>query len=940
MRFNTPALLRGRSVLLALALFTGFARAQESTWSYDANAHAFFVTGTVTFDSNYTPGGAMEFYGNELFLGKDNATDFNTIPGQFTLTLTGGFFLFNGYGQHTYPDGHKYENVHVFGNHILNVDSYAQMFNVTFHDSGTLNMTDGKVELTVGMKGTSVANISGGWVRKMFSVNSATTNISHGFVSLPSIYENSVLNITGGAMSRIEAYDNSTVNARDFAATEISANGSSNVTLTNCAIGGEIAASDYSKVVVNSGTCYLLNVYGNGEITSRVSLPDGVYSTHSSTVNILDGNVAFHSMQESSKLNLSGGKIGGKIGDMVWGIVNVHTGTANITGGTVSGYIYILSNGAVNLYGGDLSECTIYRRSSGGTVNFFGLKVSFTNPQAGSETGYEPPVPGVYYDVEWVRADRSVMRTRYFDPNGNVNNPTPAGVTFTMVPDGPEHAVAIASQQDAPGAGSPDGPPQGAKLTRFGLPAVDDNGTVAFVGSWATPDSKGKGLFTSDGCVGVVGGTIPGGGATYRSFTDPLIDHGRVASIVSLAGTPKASASAVLVGAPAPATSQLIARANDEATADGAKFKRFKAVALADDYVCLLAQLIPGSGSEPKTTAASDLGLWVKHGTGPLVLVLREGQAIGERKIRTLVSLASGSASPGQGRGWLRQLTPSSAQVMALASFDDHSQGIIAVDPDNLTNLALLSTSRIANAAGSPDIQDATFASYGLPAANVAGDSAMLASLSPGSGDVAKANARGIFHCAPGSNRYSPVARISQNAGTTGGNFTSFKDLVLDADGTIAFPATIRGPGIKGAATATLWWKRPTQPLTLLAQGGVGALLVGDLPGAQWKGFTSLAIIPSRGPIFSATLVPGKGGVKKSGSTGLWATDFEGQPRLLFRTGVANAVIPDKTLERFAILKASAGSTGSTRSFNNKAEIVWLATFADDSEAIVTTIVP
>lgn len=83
---------------------------------------------------------------------------------------------------------------------------------------------------------------------------------------------------------------------------------------------------------------------------------------------------------------------------------------------------------------------------------------------------------------------------------------------------------------------------------------------------------------------------------------------------------------------------------------------------------------------------------------------------------------------------------------------------------------------------------------------------------------------------------------------------------------------------------------------------------------------------------------------KKGGKTfigkGVWATDFSGQPRLVFRTGVPDEIAPGKTLKRFVFLKASTGSTGSTRSFNSKGEIAWLATFTDGTEAIVTTVVP
>ena len=58
----------------------------------------------------------------------------------------------------------------------------------------------------------------------------------------------------------------------------------------------------------------------------------------------------------------------------------------------------------------------------------------------------------------------------------------------------------------------------------------------------------------------------------------------------------------------------------------------------------------------------------------------------------------------------------------------------------------------------------------------------------------------------------------------------------------------------------------------------------------------SILMLANRGPLFKAYLVVGKGGVTAATSTGIWATDFTGTPRLLFRNGVPNAIIPGKTL--------------------------------------------
>lgn len=83
--------------------------------------------------------------------------------------------------------------------------------------------------------------------------------------------------------------------------------------------------------------------------------------------------------------------------------------------------------------------------------------------------------------------------------------------------------------------------------------------------------------------------------------------------------------------------------------------------------------------------------------------------------------------------------------------------------------------------------------------------------------------------------------------------------------------------------------------------------------------------------------MPNKTTVTAASATGVWACDFAGTVRTLFRTG---DTIGGKKLKSFTLLKATVGATGVTRSFNNDAKVVWLATFIDKSTAIVTTEVP
>lgn len=496
---------------------------------------------------------------------------------------------------------------------------------------------------------------------------------------------------------------------------------------------------------------------------------------------------------------------------------------------------------------------------------------------------------------------------------------------------------------NAPGAGT-NGLPADAKLASFNTPAIDDDGNIAFVAKWTSvtgPVKKGTGLFTNAACLAIVGGDVNGiTGAKYKSFTDPVISGGKVVCIATLTGTPKPAASVVVSDLDATGTLDVIARAGDVASlADGtqpvggAKFKSFKAAAINGGSVAVFAQLTGGT-APLATTSANDYGLWVKDATNPLTLVLREGQMIDTRKIKTLIAFAPGIGSPGQGRGWLTQ--PHGPALLALALFTDKSQAVISATGGG--GATVLTETGKTGVNGGPDISGATFASYSFPATNNT-TTTFLASMTVGAGGVTKADARGVFLSA-GTGAYTPIARLGSPAGATGANFSLLKDPVLGQDGGIAFPATLKATKtVKGLAVQTLWWKPPGEALKLLAQGG--ATTVGNIANAQWKSFTNLAIAGGgRGPIFAATLVPKKGDVTAATASGVWATDFTDAARLLFRTGVPNAIINGKTLKSFTLLKATVGNMGVTRSFNDTAQVVWLATFTDKSTAIITTEVP
>ena len=70
---------------------------------------------------------------------------------------------------------------------------------------------------------------------------------------------------------------------------------------------------------------------------------------------------------------------------------------------------------------------------------------------------------------------------------------------------------------------------------------------------------------------------------------------------------------------------------------------------------------------------------------------------------------------------------------------------------------------------------------------------------------------------------------------------------------------------------------------------------------------------------------------------GIWAVDSAGSLRVVIREG---DIVEGKKLRSFVALSATPGSLGVTRSFNNRAKLIYRATFTDGASAVVETTIP
>jgi hypothetical protein len=418
-----------------------------------------------------------------------------------------------------------------------------------------------------------------------------------------------------------------------------------------------------------------------------------------------------------------------------------------------------------------------------------------------------------------------------------------------------------------------------------------------------------------------------------------LLDWGQVAFLATLEGTGVNSADAGAVFSfEISGTGSPLAQSDELAPgADSARFKSFQELAVAGASVGFLAELVIGSGS-PKATAETAQGLWAADATHPLTLLMRQGDVIAGRTVSTMTAFLAGKGSPGQGRGWITA-SGGETEALSLVTFTDKTAAVVSATIDG--TVTILAQSDKAGGAGAPALTGAEIGSFGVPALSAAGGSAFLARLATGDGGVKSTNQNGIFQSNAGTGEYDLVAREGEGApGFSAAAFSGLQDVALASDGSgLAFPATITGKGLSGAKTATLWWQPAAQNLGLLAQGGAADQPPGTPTGAQWASFTSLAIAggTGNGPIFSATLRPGSGGVTSRTDAGVWGVASDGSLRLLFRTGDS---IDGKTLKSYVTLTAATGSTGVPRWFNATGQLVWVATFTDGSTAVVVTALP
>ena len=512
-----------------------------------------------------------------------------------------------------------------------------------------------------------------------------------------------------------------------------------------------------------------------------------------------------------------------------------------------------------------------------------------------------------------------------------------AGVTHTvaLVPPttGPVPTVvfhgATGGATPSPGDAVP-GEPVGTTFKTFGISTINGTGTVAFLADIKAGTVTTKVIFDGTAVVARYAAATPITGTTFASFKDPALNsEGEVAFLAGLAGSVATLDKAALFTNDG-GTLATVVRTDDALPGlGGARLKTISAFQLLDDAVLFsgllqskTAGVAPGPGG---ATTADDFILCRWTTATGVELLLREGASLGGKTVKTIATLLPASGSAGHGR----KGNPS-ASGLARVGFTNGTQAQIEIAPSGASLIAETGGT-LTNPAGGQ------WKTYGLPATNLSGGAAFLATLATGPGGVSSANAIGLFADTTAGS-LAPVARKGDTVG--GLTLTAFTDPVFNDDSAVASLVTLGG-AVTSTTNKAILLVPDVGAATLIARtGGEPA----GVAGAKWKTFTSLALPDGLGPVFTATMVSGAngtagpGGVTTAADTGLWAQDSNGVLQLLVREGVT--VIGGKTLKSFTVLGIVPGSPGQTRAFNAAKQLTFRATLIDNSQSVVTVQMP
>ncbi len=514
-----------------------------------------------------------------------------------------------------------------------------------------------------------------------------------------------------------------------------------------------------------------------------------------------------------------------------------------------------------------------------------------------------------------------------------------------------------------------DSVPTGTTWAAFGVPCVTGSGDAFFTAALKAGKVTQKGIVLLDGTTGnatplVQAGSAVSGlsGVTFSVFKDPLAvstagGGEAVAYVATIAGTGVTKSSNQVVvrnwlSSGAIAESDLLAQSGMVIDDAGAEVLKFSSLGLGPDgTVWAFVSLVPGVGGVTTTNNVAVLS-WAPGATAPVEVLRRGGSlTLGDGQahvVNTIASLVSASGSPGQER-W-----EGPEGLIARVGFVDGASAVVTTTSDGtLTELARKGGDvTVLDVTGAEEVTDGQWASFGLPALDSLGGTTFKAALAAKIAGVTSKNALGLFRQDNGSSQWTALVRLGDSTGLSDGSvFSAFNDPVSNGAATASFIATQLAGKLKttGLWSSSLAGSGPSESrvLTQIAALGQPAPETG---GGVFAGFVSVALPEweNAGPLFVATLqtgahgTAGPGGVTTATKTGLWGVDYNGNLRLLLRSGspLPGAADGSPVVKTFAVLKAVSGSAGQSRAIDGQREVACNVTLSNGATAVVKIQVP
>lgn len=646
------------------------------------------------------------------------------------------------------------------------------------------------------------------------------------------------------------------------------------------------------------------------------------------------------------------------------GAVVTYSASANDPGGSgVASSSFLPASGSIFALGTTTVNASAMDNAGNAVTGSFTVKVQDTTPPMAS-------VPAKLSVV----ADAMGM-AQIGDLTGNVTRSDAVGVVSVVQSPGPATVITVDSSvlvtftvSDAAGhetqvqatvtaafarpsvpavtAGAHAGQPAPGEtvLHAFGPPAISDFRDMAARATLliGTTQSKLAAIYVADeagsGALRAYqGGAVPGianPGVTFKNFLDPVIaPGGAIAFGATLNGGPLAQDQGVWTDAFGSDLELVLREGNDvPGLPAGSKLRSVTSLSLRDGELLVLLTLLPAPGL---VTMNDDTVLLRITGVGSATVLLRKGREVAGlfgTKIRTISVLRPALGSPGHGR-W-----QADGAVVAKVGLADGRTMVVEIASDG-TVRPLLSTGDPATPVG----VQAKWLSFGLPAVGTNGANYVLAAtLTPNVGGVMANNNAVLLFSADGKvwtvfAREKEPAPVPSPVNPT--LYASFFDPVVNDGGQVAFLATLQGKNVK-LANQTGLFGGTIDHLRLAARLGDQAPdEAGTATSSIWSKFTSYAL-PSgagAGPIFLGETSGGDTTVKNK--LALWGVDSTGKLRRLLRTN-ATVTPGGPPITGLTLLNAQPGTFGAARSYNATGSVAVLATFADQTQALLRIDLP